>query len=181
MKNLYKYMPFRTSFFDDPLLRLTPPFELNDPFDSKPSQAAIDKKMEFFFDGGNDFEESDTNSIDIRSTYEDDLRTGLNNFGIISLSEDPSNLLMWSHYAEEHKGMVVSISCDYSTFEYHSLFTESCKLSKKEPVKVIYSNIRPGYEMPEDTIYEYFEENFHSHFATIKGDSWFYEKEYRYL
>ena len=35
MKILYKYMPFRLSFFDDPLLRLTPPSDLNDPFDSK--------------------------------------------------------------------------------------------------------------------------------------------------
>jgi len=174
-------MPFREVFFDDPLLRLTPPSELNDPFDSKASQAAIDKKMEFFFSGIDGLDEPETNSVEIRSTYESNLRTNLNNFGIISLSEDPYNLLMWSHYAEEHKGMVVSIACDTSTFEYHGLFTETCKISKKEPVKVIYSNSRPGYEMPENTIYEYFEDNFYNHIATIKGDSWFYEKEHRYL
>lgn len=175
---LYKYMPFRPSFFDDPLLRLTPPTELNDPFDSKPTQAGIEKKLKFFFDS--DLEDAEAEP-GVKAAYEKDLKNGLDRFGIISLTEDPYNLLMWSHYASEHKGLVLSISCDDSTFDYHDQFTESCGVSKVKPVKVKYSNIRPGHEMPDDAIYEYFEHNFYTHFAMTKGNDWIYEKEYRYL
>lgn len=171
-------MPFRTSFFDDPLLRLTPPYELNDPFDSKPTQKGIEKKTEFFFDEQGD---STPTPHNVRAAYEADLKNGLNQFGIISLTEDPYNLLMWSHYANEHKGLVLSISCNASTFDFHDQFTNTCGISKTTPMKITYSNRRPGHEMPEDTIYEYFEHNFHSHFAMIKGNDWIYEKEYRYL
>ena len=173
-------MPFRLSFFDDPLLRLTPPSDLNDPFDSKPTQAGIEKKLKFFFDDRDDLEDAGAES-GIRAAYEKDLRSGLDRFGIISLTEDPYNLLMWSHYAAEHKGLVVSISCDSSTFEYHDKFTETCGVSKLKPTRVKYSNMRPGNQMPDSTIYEYFEHNFYTHFAMTKGNDWIYEKEYRYL
>lgn len=178
---LYKYMPFRSSFFEDPLLRLTPPSDLNDPFDSKPTQAGIDKKIKFFFEDQDELDDTESNSIDIRSSYERGLRNGLDQFGIISLTEDPYNLLMWSHYAAEHKGLIIAISCDDSTFEYHDLLTESCGISKTAPTRVTYSNVRPGIEMPDTAIYEYFEHNFHSHFAMTKGNDWIYEKEHRYL
>ncbi|WP_434707124.1 DUF2971 domain-containing protein [Pseudomonas sp. R1-1] len=181
MRILYKYMPLRDSFFDDPLLRLTPPSGLNDPFDSKPTQAGVEKKLKFFFDERDEFKDTDPKSVSIRAAYERDLKTGLDQFGIISLTEDPYNLLMWSHYANEHRGLVVSILCDSSTFDYHHNFTETCGVSKTKPTRVRYSNVRPGYQMPDSTIYEYFEHNFYTHFAMIKGNDWIYEKEYRYL
>lgn len=37
MKTLYKYCPERISFFENPMLRFTPPLELNDVFDCFPS------------------------------------------------------------------------------------------------------------------------------------------------
>ena len=174
-------MPFRLSFFDDHLLRLTPPSELNDPFDSKPTQIGIEKKLQFFIDEDNELGDSEGSPEDIREAYENDLRNGLDQFGVISLTEDPYNMLMWSHYANDHKGLIISICCDSSTFEYHDKFTERCGVSKKEPERVVYSNRRPGYEMPDNTIYEYFEHNFYTHFAMTKGNDWIYEKEHRYL
>lgn len=174
-------MPLRLSFFDDPLLRITPPSELNDPFDSKPTQIGIEKKIQFFISEDSEFGDYQASPESIKETYENDLRNGLNEFGVISLTEDPYNLLMWSHYANEHKGLIISICCDSSTFDYHDKFTEKCGVSKKEPERVIYSNRRPGYDMPDNTIYEYFEHNFYTHFAMTKGNDWIYEKEHRYL
>lgn len=173
-------MPFRTSFFDDPLLRLTPPSSLNDPFDSKPTEIAINKKIDFFFyaNGEDDYE---YDSPDIRSTYEDDLRNGLERFGIISLTENHKNLLMWSHYAKDHSGVVIEISNEYPIFDFHYLNHRQCGISKQNPIKVEYSKIRPGQDIPDTAIYEYFEHNFHTHFATVKGSDWEYEKEHRYL
>lgn len=174
-------MPLRFEFFDDPLLRLTPPSALNDPFDSKPTKIGIEKKTNFFFDDGETLGKPKVYGPDLRQSYENRLRTGLDDFGVISLTEDPYNLLMWSHYGNEHKGVVVSILCDSSTFVFHSQYTENCGVSKKIPERVIYSNRRPGHEMPDNAIYEYFENNFYTHFAMTKGNDWIYEKEYRYL
>lgn len=183
-------MPLRDSFFDDPLLRLTPPAKLNDPFDSKPTDAGIEKKMAFFFDDSDHFddgiEEGEPEEFDpeqVKKSYENDLRSRLDEFGIISLTEDPYNLLMWSHYASEHKGIIVAVACNDKTFTFHDEFSERCNVSQKTPARVIYSNRRPGpgIEMPDDAIYEYFEDNFYKHFALIKGDNWIYEKEHRFL
>jgi len=170
-------MPLRLSFFDDPLLRLTQPHGLNDPFDAKPSEIAIDKKMAFFADAYG----ADMTPQKLEDCYRKDLENGLDDFGIISLTENPYNLLMWSHYADEHKGMVISLVCDEHTFSFHNSFTTQCGISKIKPQRVIYSNRRPGFEMPDDAIYEYFEHNFFSHIAMTKGDDWIYEKEHRYL
>lgn|GEM_PF-2319917 len=177
MPLLYKYMPLRPNFFDDPLLRLTPPTSLNDPFDSKPTTLAIEKKAAAFFDS------SDSKKVkkSARDHYCQSLETGLNHYGIVSLSEDPYSLLMWSHYANEHKGMVISVLADEHTFHYHDPFTENCGISKTTPQKLLYSSRRPGFEMPDETIYEYYEHNFFSHIAFVKSDEWIYEKEYRYL
>lgn len=174
-------MPLRHSFFDDPLLRLTPPLELNDPFDSKPTKEGIGKKIKFLLDEASENGNSHTDTLNLKSIYEKDLRNGLNEFGVISLTEDPYNLVMWSHYAAQHKGIVISVRCNSSTFEYHDTLTEKCGISKKVPQRVTYTDRRPGFEMPEETIYEYFEQNFFSHFAMSKSNDWSYEKEHRYL
>lgn len=180
MKVLYKYMPFRVSFFDDPLLRLTPPSALNDPFDSKPTQLAINKKSDFFFNARR-ADDDEPDDDELRSFYENDLRHGLEKFGIISLTENHKNLLMWSHYAKDHSGVVIEVSNEHPIFNYHHLTYRQCGVSKQHPIKVEYTNIRPGQDIPETAIYEYFEYNFYTHFATVKGTPWEYEQEYRYL
>lgn len=182
---LYKYMPFRESFFDDPILRLTPPSSLNDPFDSKPTNSAIEKKSNFFIDASRyPFDDEINNSYEddesIRKYYSEDLRNKLESFGIISLTQRNDNLLMWSHYANDHNGIVIAISCDEDTFDYHQ-DNFRCDITTKLPVKVEYSPDRPGFVMPDSAIYEYFENNFHLHIATSKGVEWASEEEYRYL
>lgn len=174
---LYKYMPYRLEFFDDPLLRLTPPLSLNDPFDSKPSVPAIEKKTAAFFDMGSTIMVSEYEL----KTYRRSLEGGLDKYGVVSLSEDPYSLLMWSHYANEHRGVVVSISADESTFNYHGPFSGVCGASSKLPNKISYSSRRPGFEMPDEAISDIFDDSFLSHISLVKGDDWIYEKEYRYL
>ncbi len=177
---LYKYMPLRKEFFEDPLLRLTPPSALNDPFDSKPTDSGIERKSIFFFEP-DPLDDENISSQKQKEYYKRDLEYGLEQYGIISLTENPYSLLMWAHYADEHRGMVVELSCDASTFNYHDKYTETCGVSKKIPTRVIYSSRRPGYELPDDVIYDYYEDKFFTHYALIKGDDWIYEKEHRYI
>lgn len=59
-------------------------------------------------------------------------------FGILCLSEVPDSLLMWAHYADQHRGVVFQFDAN------HVFFAESdlgCDVASKGPVD--YSNKRP--------------------------------------
>src|SRR6266849_2373668 len=59
--------------------------------------------------------------------------------GILSLTETPDNLLMWSHYADQHRGIVLE-------FDEHHPILNRRKSSNDEfghLRKVVYSDIRP--------------------------------------
>lgn len=173
MTVFYKFMPLRKEFFEDPLLRLTPPYALNDPFDSKPSSFAISKKINFLFEG-----KGRKSQI---AHYKKSISDNINRFGIISLTKDPKNILMWSHYASEHHGMVIGIDCDSSTFKFHDNYSSHCKTKTNKPLKVLYSRYRPSENIPDSAIYEYYDDNFNRLFMLTKSRCWSYEKEYRYL
>ena len=94
----YKYMTFREDFFKNFMIRATPANELNDPFELKFSEKQVRQYQENRGIFKDDYELHETIGI-IQSDYED--------LGIISLSENYSNTVMWSHYAKEHTGIVV--------------------------------------------------------------------------
>jgi len=92
---------------------------------------------------------------------------------VFSLSEDRDNLLMWAHYAEDHKGAV---------FEFLVLPEDDNALCAAQPV--IYRK-RPPYLMTEnqflESIFEGKSRNIilRSEYARVKSDIWEYEKEWR--
>ncbi|EIV8503604.1 DUF2971 domain-containing protein [Vibrio parahaemolyticus] len=182
MTKLYKFMPFRKQFFKDQLLRLTPPNDLNDPFDAKPSLEAIRRKAAFMVDqhGEGAGLLTDVGLLD-HVDIVDYLKSELSKYGIISLTEDPYNLLMWSHYADEHKGVVVG----YDELDTMILVSGDC-LSKYEPatsmpLPVRYTRQRPDDKIDDEYIYEIAEKSFFQQIALVKSDDWIYEKEHRIL
>jgi hypothetical protein len=141
---LYKYMKFRDSFFDEPVLRFSPLGELNDPFELSP--ACVD-----FLD---------STRQKVRASYPEPLgpsaeriilakcfddvaveATALKDYGILSLTEDPEHILMWSHYAHQHKGMAVGFDLSHEFFK--QMFISGTEFAL--PVK--YCNQRPLYSM----------------------------------
>lgn len=175
-------MPLREQFFEDQLLRLTPPNGLNDPFDAKPTIEAIRRKVAFMVDqyGEGAGYLSDTELLSHRDTVEY-LEDELNKYGIISLTEDPHNLLMWSHYADEHRGIVVG----YDRLEDMMVVSSECMSEYSPatsfPVPVKYSRKRPDYQIADEHIYEIGEKAFFQQIALVKADDWIYEKEHRVL
>ena len=113
-QSIFKYMPARAEFFDNFLLRASNKFALNDPFEVRPTHAfladfCINNNYQRF---GNEkseiilfLEQQDEDSIwadlGISLYYEN---------GIISLTEKKDSILMWSHYADAHKGIVVEFN-----------------------------------------------------------------------
>jgi hypothetical protein len=70
------------------------PFEFNDPFE-------FHLKDIFFNDNEGNFKQLDIEQIKVR----EDILNQINYYGVVCYSTNEHNILMWSHYADNHKGM----------------------------------------------------------------------------
>jgi len=107
------------------------------------------------------------------------------NHGILSLTKNPKNLLMWSHYSKDHTGFLIGFNeqlwktdiTKYSDFSYSQFY------------KVNYSKTRPKYSALIDKnnfeIDDCFEDisfdKFYKTVLTTKSNHWKYEQEYRLI
>ncbi len=149
-------MPLREEFFVNYCLRASQRGVLNDPFELSPAQDLVDKVL---LEGlGEDFfEQAEQFATD----------GNFNEVGVISFTENYNNLLMWSHYAQEHKGIVVEF--DFDKLDYFF----SHKLSMKGSVeRVLYNRERFSPLQTEVCVKD---------LLLTKSDDWIYEKEHRVL
>lgn len=90
------------------------------------------------------------------------------NIGILSLTQELHNLLMWAHYAKSHQGFVAEFD------EKHQFFNQSYDeegfLGKLH--KVEYQGNRPSQYFSQFNIRDVF---------LCKSEDWSYEREYRML
>ena len=103
----------------------TKPSEINDPFDIRINVFIEGTKLE-----KKNFIEKyslniNTTDIDQYELYlnnpellnnklnESNLRKANDTISILSLSSDPKNILMWSHYADKHRGICLIIKTEY--------------------------------------------------------------------
>ncbi|HHG3336599.1 DUF2971 domain-containing protein [Vibrio parahaemolyticus] len=182
--SLFKYTTFRKEFFEDFLIRVTQKYALNDPFELTPGgEGKVD------------------NSI-IKDAYFD--------HAVFSLSETKNNLLMWSHYAQDHKGIVIEFDANEKIFSQDIdnnkrvlSFIDDMKDKKyehfnepfyiqdfyEEVVIDIYSTKNYRLLSPGSThrvLYNPERPDFNKcnsileHFL-VKSDAWIYEKEHRVI
>lgn len=190
MKQLFKYMSEPRNFFEEGFIRLSQPSALNDPFEAAFCRKSLDELA-------NHFDEStswDPEFGRLKFSQYIDLR--MHHIGVISLTESKENLLMWAHYANEHKGIVAGIA--YlpqigSIFE--RLFRADCLINsawdegwskfdgtptpvsyrkglryRNDKFDYDYSNI--SAEGADRVLYEVFLQ---------KSDEWIYEQEHRVI
>ncbi len=164
---LYKYMTGKRAydFFNLPILRLTNPNGLNDPFEFSLTKELSKSMSAMHSEHG---------------TREEGFRKYIENFmsfGIISLSETYDNLLMWSHYADEHRGAVFELTIDDDN--PNSLFIHTPPSSTPESKnfgKVDYRKFRSYQgEISSESI-----PDIRRHYIFTKSDEWMYEKEQRF-
>ncbi|WP_043319502.1 DUF2971 domain-containing protein [Microbulbifer sp. HZ11] len=86
----------------------------------------------------------------------------LNRFGILCLTEEPNNLLMWAHYGDSHRGVCIG-------FDSSSKFFSSAN-------KIAYEKIRPS--LPFNPGKNKTDNSLKKTFLT-KSIDWSYEKEWR--
>ena len=166
---LYKFLPGRKEFFDNFLLRASSRNSLNDPFEVMPSTISFAK---FLHAQG---ETRWGHSVrDIEMTMKEKKVNGIKQYGkidlfdrtgVISLTETKRNLLMWSHYADSHKGMVIEFDIKHKFFNTPEVGNN---------FEGLVHRVRYDRERPDDVKgwYEWF---------IYKSDEWIYEKEHRFL
>ncbi len=96
-------------------------------------------------------------------------------YGIFSMSQDADDLLMWSHYAAEHRGIVVGFQSDHQFFEEGGMLREVDYRDNRVSVSTVDGIIRvAGYKVSDDQ---------HPPVATMlrKHPAWNYEKEVRLI
>lgn len=91
-----------------------------------------------------------------------------NILGILSLTTKNDNLLMWSHYSNNHEGFVIEFN-DKDTF-FEPLDKENYIYNGLQKVK--YSNDRP---------YKYLDDYHFNEILLTKSEHWAYEDEYRII
>ncbi|NWD71172.1 DUF2971 domain-containing protein [Pseudomonas gingeri] len=99
------------------------------------------------------------------ATLRESLGAHMQKIGVLCLSETPSEILMWSHYAEHHKGFCI----EYRIGETSSLRTMA------HPVK--YTDEYPSLSLKNLPVEA--EENFINVCVHTKASQWSYEKEWR--
>lgn len=188
MKQLFKYMNDPRGLFQEGFIRLTQPTALNDPFEASFCSKSLNELAANF---------DETTAYDPEYgelSFSQYIEKRMNNIGIVSLSENKENLLMWAHYADEHKGLVAGIShhpmlgsifenlfradtfINTSWSEEYSPFDGTPKpvnyrkglRYRNDKFDYDYSNIIA--EGADRMLYEVFMQ---------KSDEWIYEQEYR--
>ncbi|WP_178088177.1 DUF2971 domain-containing protein [Plesiomonas shigelloides] len=179
MKSLYKFITYRKGFFLSPQLRISQRSALNDPFECLPAAENIADIYDRIF---NKFKESGSN-IPNPNCIGDLVRKSencmihysdlLDYYGVVSLTQSHDNILMWSHYSNQHTGIVIEL--DTQMIGLDNEITHSGVLSdnNKFPMSVLYSNTRYVNDDGGYTFGPLFDTYF------VKSDDWSYEKEYR--
>jgi hypothetical protein len=184
----YKFVPFeRKDILENGLIRFTQIGEFNDPFELDPFITSISRQCLSYCSELSEFEVKEMSHSDedykyscdrfnLIDDYKEKFRNEIGNYGVLSLStnneinqliticipdeKDPRvNILMWSHYAESHRGFVI---------EFKSDFIEGLDI---RPVD--YSDVR------DCLTFEDIDEKCFDHIFYKKSTKWKYEQEFR--
>lgn len=162
---VYKYMSLvgLDACLSNRTIRFTKPTNFNDPFDCA---ASADDTMQ---------------GLNIRtagSTNSDRLACIRNAIGILSLTRNPLNPLMWAHYGQNHTGGVVAIDAEAAGLE-----CADSNIITASTGNIIYTTVRPsvdGDELPyHDEISAQHDRLMLERLFLYKSLHWSYEEEIR--
>lgn len=175
-------------------IRFTPPSEFNDPFEFLPHidgfenehntdmliEESLCREMENTYKKFNEIGINLKNFSTMRDIYKPIMAKMIKDYllnmqnvfqslcsklGVLCLSSEKDNILMWSHYADSHKGVVV-------IFDTTNNFFKKIPGPLGEIRAVTYSDIRPKVNI---------ESAFNHELFYVKASAWSYEKEYRLI
>lgn len=159
-------------------LWLSHPKHFNDPYDClfsldfvewrKSSEDWMRKAFDKNYSRPKDFMSYAPMKTWVTKVLEKEANELLANVGVCSLTSNQYNLLLWAHYANNHKGFCV----EYRVNE-ESEFKKSLR-------KVVYENEYPQIRLKEFAVKNFHERNdWAFYMATVKANDWKYEDEWR--
>ncbi len=197
---VYKYMP-TDRFFTNFKFRFTPAEDLNDPRELVPDirlrnpdryvNDIVARNLESTYwrlrianpllsadevwgrcvAAAEQFKENFDPNSSVREIYEMFMRTTNRHVGVLSLTEDPCNEVMWAHYAANYAGFVVGLDSESAFFQPKQNEPRTCG----ELMNVMYTNTAPvvyveprKLDIPKEVFF-------------TKTVQWEYEREWRMI
>jgi hypothetical protein len=90
------------------------------------------------------------------------------NLGVLCLTEKPDNLLMWAHYADHHRGVVIEFDGNHAFFNRRVGAQDEFRHFRK----VVYTEDRPTVFLNDSNAVDFF---------YFKSKEWDYEQEWRLI
>lgn len=187
---LYKYQSLATDglvvrackSISENYLYWADPTGFNDPFDCQPAivfegsvrdrNAATKRTVNAVYSGKPRRERRQlvktTGAVSRKSTIEtikDNNKLELSNSGVCCLSEHNDNILMWSHYGDNHSGLCLGFQISDQAIDF------------ARASKVAYSEFRPVINL----IHDLTEQNIFNATMLTKSKQWSYESEWRMI
>jgi len=179
---LFKYMGLDMRALSDLHLRISSRDCLNDPFEFLPTASAVKRKVEIM-QSLDQFQYERIGS-QFNVDYMEELDIDLAKYGVVCLSENGSSKPMWSHYADEHKGVMIELESEnlfnFSP-EQKKVMDNDFSAASIKPKPVDYVVKRVSQDISEECLYEYANSNFIERFFTVKDYEWKCEQEWRYI
>ena len=199
MKITYKYLPpERISYFNDELLRISHPCDLNDPYECLSVPPSTQEAMKLCIESHQQYistiqdelknnEEkidflnqalnTELNKIkdDVHPNYKDHLVYNQNlridsTIFILCFSKAWNSSVMWAHYCKNHTGFCIGFD------KNNPLFNESGKDNTSSLLPIKYSNKRIKIPIEKNKIFK-----FAMKILLTKSLEWIYEKEERII
>ncbi len=125
---LYKYVPFLSGMkiLESSSIGFARPKDFNDPFEMSAFQ----------YEDNNEKWEAYVTFAAVRNRCN-------SSFGVLSLTRQPLNGLMWSHYADSHRGMVIGF--DIEACGFNDIETNVIPANYEE---IIYTRTKPQITFP---------------------------------
>lgn len=96
----------------------------------------------------------------------EDLKNKIKDVGVLSLSEDPLSILMWSHYADEHKGICIEFGRSPGEMSMSHIHCRPVKYSREYPIPSLWDILSEEHLLTNKAVF-------------TKSIHWAYEKEWR--
>ena len=169
---VYKYRKLETfteNIFSKNEIWFEKPVNFNDPFDCKysyeeiPNVDLMKQYIQKNFKNIN-IEDLDLNKYKelIYAKLNKELKEIISNDGLSCFSKNNDNILMWSHYADSHKGVCIKFDM-LSDLDFFMI-----------PIEIVYKDEYPKFDILNSE-----NENLYDSIYKIKANCWKYEEEVR--
>ncbi len=184
-KILYKYRNYNSrslSMLKNKEIYFSNPNSFNDPVDCKINILSAVKAAIKLAEHEEPATKNKLEEIEKLTNLFSDIEEDVKHAGVYSLSKEENNVLMWSHYADKHKGFSVGFSLSNNFIKFNErdeiIGTADVSYSEDNPFIKYFLSITKNTKLPS---WDEFWPCIFSMALTSKSKEWTYENEVRII